>query len=221
MSPARSAPFILLPGAVIVKYNGAKPKYPPLPVPSPRPISPRRHHHHSLWTDRYAGHQKRAGLSDFPRQAISKERRICEPTFTPTNPATSTFTNGPGASRYFILASVAVTGHAAETALLELRRELAWAGEPLPAGFHATNDKQRVRDRVFAIIARHNFRVDATILEKRKANPSRRTPSRLYGLAWHYHLSGVLSALANPDEIHIVRGRHQCIRPALRISRHG
>ena len=114
------------------------------------------------------------------------------------------FTNGPGASRYFILASVAVTGHAAETALLELRRELAWAGEPLPAGFHATNDKQRVRDRVFAIIARHNFRVDATILEKRKANPSRRTPSRLYGLAWHYHLSGVLSALANPDEIHIV-----------------
>ena len=57
---------------------------------------------------------------------------------------------------------------------------------------------------MFAIIARHNLRVDATILEKRKANPGRRTPSRLYGLAWYYHLSGVLSALAKPDEIHIV-----------------
>jgi len=33
------------------------------------------------------------------------------------------FTNGPGASRYFILASVATTDHAAETALLELRRQ--------------------------------------------------------------------------------------------------
>ena len=33
------------------------------------------------------------------------------------------FINGPGAGRYFILASVAVTAHAAETALLELRRQ--------------------------------------------------------------------------------------------------
>ena len=116
------------------------------------------------------------------------------------------FTNGPGASRYFILASVAVTGHAAETALLELRRELAWAGEPLPAGFHATNDKQRVRDRVFAIIARHNFRVDATILEKRKANPrTRATAARFYRFAWYTHLAGLAPALSSTsDELLVI-----------------
>ena len=92
------------------------------------------------------------------------------------------FSNQPGASRYFILASVPVADHAIETDLLELRRELAWGGEPLTGGFHATNDKQRVRDQVFAVLSRHDFRVDATILEKRKANPRlRTTEARFYG----------------------------------------
>ncbi len=106
------------------------------------------------------------------------------------------FSDGPGATRYFILTTVTVADDAIERDLQELRRELAWEGEPLAAGFHATNDKQRVRDRVFAAISRHDFRVDATILEKRKINPARRTPERLYGLAWYSHLSSLAHLLA-------------------------
>ena len=115
------------------------------------------------------------------------------------------FSNGSGASRYFILTSVTVADHAIESSLLELRRELAWNGEPLAAGFHATNDKRQVRDQVFAALARHEFRVDATILEKRKADPSRRTQTRFYSLAWYFHLNGLLPALVSlSDELLVV-----------------
>ena len=87
----------------------------------------------------------------------------------PMNQATLISATRTGASRYFILISVTVVDHAIESDLLELRRELAWNGEPLTGGFHATNDKRHVRDQVFAMLARHEFRVDATIFEKRKA----------------------------------------------------
>lgn len=106
------------------------------------------------------------------------------------------FSNQRGASRYFILTTVTVADHAIETDLLELRRELAWE-DLQPAGFfHAANDKQRVRDRVFAVLGRHNFQVDATILEKCKVNPRiRTTEARFYGFAWYAHLAGLIPAL--------------------------
>ena len=75
----------------------------------------------------------------------------------------SDFSNRTGASRYFTLTSVPVQDHAIESDLLELRRELAWNGEPLMAGFHATNDQRHVRERVFDALARHELRVDAII----------------------------------------------------------
>ena len=107
------------------------------------------------------------------------------------------FSNGTDASRYFILASVTVVDHAMETDLLDLRRELALEGVHLPKGLHATNDKQRVRNRVFGILAQHDFRVDATIIEKRKAIPSlHTTDARFYGFAWAAHLAGLIPELA-------------------------
>lgn len=88
---------------------------------------------------------------------------------------------------------------------MDLRRQLAWEGESLAGGFHATNDKQRVRDRVFAVIAQHDFRADATILEKRKTDPSRRAQVRFYSLAWYFHLMGLLPALApTSDELLVI-----------------
>ena len=115
------------------------------------------------------------------------------------------FSNGPGASRYFILTSVTVADHAIESDLQELRRQLTWEGESLASGFHATNDKQRVRDRVFAVMARHDFRVDATILEKRKTDPGRRSQPRLYSLAWYLHLAGLIPELvAVHDELLLI-----------------
>lgn len=116
------------------------------------------------------------------------------------------FSNQAGASRYFILTSVVVADHAIESDLLELRRELAWEGEPLAGGFHATNDKRHVRERVFALLGQHEFRIDATILEKRKADPRvRPTPAFFYGFAWYYHLTGLIPALApTSDELQII-----------------
>ncbi len=115
------------------------------------------------------------------------------------------FSDQEGASRYFILTTVVVAGHAIEADLMDLRRQLAWEGESLASGFHATNDKQRVRDRVFAVLERHDFRVDATILEKRKTDPGRRSPSRLYSLAWYFHLMGLIPELvAGHDELLLI-----------------
>ena len=95
------------------------------------------------------------------------------------------FSDQEGASRYFILTTVTVVDRAIESNLLDLRRELAWEGESLAGGFHATNDKQRVRDRVFTVLGRYDFRMDATILEKRKADPRiRPTPALFYGFTW-------------------------------------
>src|SRR6266571_5046825 len=64
--------------------------------------------------------------------------------------------------------------------LLALRRELAWQGVVLDS-FHAHNDKQRVRERVFNVLAGANFRIDATILDKPKTQPHlQRDPLRFY-----------------------------------------
>ena len=115
------------------------------------------------------------------------------------------FSDQEGASRYFILTTVVALDHAIEAGLMDLRRQLTWEGESLATGFHAANDKQRVRDRVFAALGQHDFRVDATILEKRKADPSRRTQVRFYSLAWYAHLTGLISALAPAsDELLVI-----------------
>lgn len=82
------------------------------------------------------------------------------------------FSHKPNASRYFILTSVVIDDHTIESDLLELRRELAWNGVYLPRPFHASEDKQQVRDKVFDILKGHDIRIDATILDKRKAQPS-------------------------------------------------
>ena len=116
------------------------------------------------------------------------------------------FSDQQGASRYFILTSVSVTDHAIETDLLALRRELAWEGIQLPNAFHAAYDNRHVRRQMFDILSRHDFRVDATVLEKRKANPKIRPNSAaFYGFAWYYHLAGLIRSLAlESDELLIV-----------------
>ena len=79
-----------------------------------------------------------------------------------------TFNREPNVSKYFILCTVVMENCAAGTELVNLRRELAWDGFELGDYFHATKDKQAVRDRVYAAITRHPFTVQATIMEKSK-----------------------------------------------------
>ena len=109
------------------------------------------------------------------------------------------FSNGRGATRYFILASVAAdepTIAAIESDLARLRRELAWQGYSLPKGFHATNDKRYVRERLFSALDPYPFRIDATIFEKRKVTPTvYETDEKFYQFAWSAHLAGLMREL--------------------------
>lgn len=116
------------------------------------------------------------------------------------------FSGHQQATRYFMLVSVALEENAIaplENDLRQLQRELAWEGFSLPKGFHATNNKRDVRDRVFAVLARHDFRIDATIIEKRKVNPAlHSTDERFYRFAWSAHLTGLVAALGGSyDEL--------------------
>ena len=112
------------------------------------------------------------------------------------------FSNQRGASRYFILTTVAFDDHSVANQLDELRRKLAWDRPDSAVGFfHATNDEQRVRDAVFEVIGEYDFRVDATILEKRKAaSKFHNDEPELYKLAWFFHMKYVAGRIALPHE---------------------
>jgi hypothetical protein len=94
----------------------------------------------------------------------------------------------PKTSRYFILTTVLVPDCRIFDRLLALRRQLAWEGLPCHPEFHATDELQPIRDRVFEVLRHLDFRIDATIFEKRKARPDLYTTGdRFYEHAWYYH----------------------------------
>jgi Protein of unknown function (DUF3800) len=103
-----------------------------------------------------------------------------------------TFRRVQGASRYFLLCTLTTDDCSLSTELLEIRRDLCASGEPDRNKLHAASDQQATRDRVFGVLAKHKFRVDATILEKSKAQPQTRTSeARFYQYAWYYHFKHV------------------------------
>jgi hypothetical protein len=116
------------------------------------------------------------------------------------------FSRHQSASRYFILATVTVPDCSLGQALLELRRELAWEGQGLDTEFHATQDLQAIRDRVFPLLMAHPFRLDVTLLEKAKAKPSiRPTEPRFYQYAWYLHWKYVAPrVISKNDEVLVV-----------------
>lgn len=120
---------------------------------------------------------------------------------------------GNGVSRYFMIGTVAMDDCAVGDELLQLRRELSWAGVHLDQ-FHATSDKQRVRDRVFDVISRAGLRYDVTILEKQKAyDYLRDDPLRFYKTAWFLHLKYVAPRIVSPlDELLVVASSLQINR---------
>ncbi|MFN8512717.1 MAG: hypothetical protein U0232_03495 [Thermomicrobiales bacterium] len=72
--------------------------------------------------------------------------------------------------------------------------------------FHATEEQQGVRDRVFALLMTQAFRIDATIFEKSKAHPHlRNDPDRFYRTAWHAHMRHLAPRIADAmDELLVV-----------------
>ncbi|MFQ5880244.1 MAG: DUF3800 domain-containing protein [Dehalococcoidia bacterium] len=64
--------------------------------------------------------------------------------------------------------------------LFELKHRIIDLGTDIEK-FHASEDRQSVRDMVFPILARfQNVRIDSVIVEKRKAAPSIRSLNRFY-----------------------------------------
>src|SRR5690348_13993276 len=107
------------------------------------------------------------------------------------------FTRGPGASRYFILTTVTMVDSAVGDQLLGVRRQLAWDGVQLNAEVHASEETQVVRDAVFASLQPVDFRIDATIFDKRKLMPKYSSnPDRFYKLAWYEHFKYVSDRIA-------------------------
>jgi hypothetical protein len=116
------------------------------------------------------------------------------------------FSRKRDASRYFILTTIACPGYGVGDALLALRRDMAWEGIGVDSEFHATTDRLEVRARVFALLQRHPFRVDATILDKAKAQPKTRTSDEtFYQYAWYYHLKHIAPRIVRAnDELFVV-----------------
>ena len=109
-------------------------------------------------------------------------------------------------SKYFILTSVTLEACTAGDELLELRRNLVWEGIEIADAFHATTDVQAVRDRVFTLLSRHDFRVDATVFEKRRTPSHLRSEEALYELAWYLHMRHVAPQVAARDDELMVVG---------------
>lgn len=123
-------------------------------------------------------------------------------------------------TRYFTLTSVSTDDCGVGAALLDLRRGLARRGTSLPTGFHASEDRQVVRDRVFELLGGFNFRIDATIFEKAKVLPHLRPDDlQFYKTAWLYHARYFLPAVTDPgDEIILVAATIPLRRKAQYVS---
>ncbi|MGH2748127.1 MAG: DUF3800 domain-containing protein [Actinomycetota bacterium] len=123
------------------------------------------------------------------------------------------FKRKAGVSTYFIIGTVTMKDCQLGNDLIDLRRELAWNGFILPE-FHAHNDVQRVRDRVFDVLAGREFRVDTTILDKTKAQDHLRAdPLRFYKEAWFLHFKHVAPRIATSlDDLFVVASSLQIKR---------
>lgn len=113
-----------------------------------------------------------------------------------------TFNRDNNVSRYFILCTVVMDDCGIATELLNLRRKLVWDGHKLGDAFHASEDKQSVRDRVYSTLLEHQFTVQATIMEKSKALPrTRETKPDFYKYGYFYHFKhGISKALTSNCE---------------------
>ena len=111
------------------------------------------------------------------------------------------FSGKEGATRYFVLTTVAFFDDRRALADLDALRQAVSSELTAPVTlFHASEDRQAVRDRVFESLRPHRFRVDATILEKPKAHPQiRETGAAFYLFAWSQHLR-IVHAVSRPGD---------------------
>ncbi|MHB1538555.1 MAG: hypothetical protein ACYCUM_08205 [Solirubrobacteraceae bacterium] len=110
------------------------------------------------------------------------------------------FSSHPGASRYFILATVTMSDWQAGDRVQALRRRLAWRGVHLGSALHASEDPRAVRDEIFATLGQCDFRVDATVIEKAGVPAGMRGAHQLYRYAWHAHFGRIAGEIAQEGD---------------------
>ncbi|MBY6201016.1 DUF3800 domain-containing protein [Maritalea mobilis] len=105
-----------------------------------------------------------------------------------------TFKRGQNISDYFIICTVTLSDLSVAADLVRLRRKMVWGKEPVSDYFHATTDKQEIRDQVFDVIRRHEVSIQATICEKAKAHPKITTSkARFYKYPWFYQFKHAIA----------------------------
>jgi hypothetical protein len=107
----------------------------------------------------------------------------------------------PGGSKYYFFGALTTrTPVALSHSLSELRYELLAQGVELER-FHAAEDRQAVRDRVFDIIrAESGIEFDVVVIEKAKANPVLHDPARFYPQFASYLLRYVFARYTDTTE---------------------
>lgn len=91
-------------------------------------------------------------------------------------------------SKYFVVAAVSMDDLSPGIALLNLRHNLAYEQnqELWESGFHASEDRQPIRDKVFSIIEQSNIWIDAIVFDKSRTHERIRNDEHyFYQLAWH------------------------------------
>ncbi len=137
------------------------------------------------------------------------------------------FDFSPSGSRYFIMvAVVSRRPFSPHGELLDIKYSCLEADLDI-SRFHATEDKQWVRDKVFAAIARHldDIEIYAVVIRKNRANPTLREERRLYPLVFDWltkfacprSLRDVTEVVAVTDRIPVAKKQGE-VKQALKSS---
>lgn len=110
------------------------------------------------------------------------------------------FSRNPGASRYFILTTVTMEDYGPGDKMLALRRAMGWAGLQLAGGPHASENPPMIRDMFYKLIMTLPLRVDATVLEKSKAQLHLQSDTALYRMGWWLHFKHVAPQIATAQD---------------------
>ncbi|WP_102957760.1 DUF3800 domain-containing protein [Mangrovicella endophytica] len=112
------------------------------------------------------------------------------------------FAAKPNVSKYLIICTVCTPSLDVGGALVDLRHDLIRKQHDLGDCFHATSDKQEVRDAVYDTLTAHEFTVQAQICDKSKAyDRVKESRERFYKYPWYYLLKHGVSK-------HVPQGSH-------------
>jgi hypothetical protein len=98
------------------------------------------------------------------------------------------FRRATNVGRYFVLCTVRMDTCDVGHAILDLRRSMKRRRTAVGDEFHATSDSNEVRTEVFNLLKTFKFDIDATLLDKPKAEPQTRPDeATFYKYTWYYH----------------------------------